>query len=657
MTRAAVGLCVLAFAALPAPVRSQEPSSSPIDASFTVHTVANRDTFRIGEEIRLELTFRGTGDPNAYFTTSTYDRSGRMWQETYVPTPSEGAEDPLDRRGGFIGGGLSGWHPLDGTPWVLRVSLNEWIRFTKPGRYRVAITSQRLGLNRNSNVPGPILSAAPLDVTITEADEQWQAEECRKTVELVDAGLEVWRAQGRRGVMATPRPVVNGEREPLREGLQRLRHLGTDAAVRAIVERFELLHEVYAWDTEAALLYSPSRQTAIGLMEARLDSAPSLPTGYIDLLTRMRMQNDPPSRDWQADQARASAIEAEYDVRWRRTLGFLPISVDTLIGELRRLTTTASGSVVSRAIVNDLTAHPVEARRAFGALTTDEQRRALETHWASLRSPWLLQALYDIYFSSQGDFETTGAGDLAVRRLLEAEPVETRRLILDEIATGEHHLNYETLAMLPDRTLPGLDDALVARRQRDLPYPRTGDHDVILAQWLIGRYGSTTLMPVVRETLRADHCGSPLGSASLMYLLRTDSSAAAAQLQSCDRVSFMELGRRYWDATLERAALDALNGAMPSDAAQALGAYGSAATKTPLIDRFVRWNREWRDRAVELETVAGLSGQRSIENSLTNALFQNKSFQLTQTDADQIASLCLTGSCRTNVGFRRREIR
>src|SRR5689334_19003156 len=71
-----------------------QSSSTAVTASVTVRLTANKTAFRIGEEIPLQLEFRGTAGDDYYFSTETYDRSGRMTTERYELTPQTGFADP-----------------------------------------------------------------------------------------------------------------------------------------------------------------------------------------------------------------------------------------------------------------------------------------------------------------------------------------------------------------------------------------------------------------------------------------------------------------------------------------------------------------------------------------------------------------------------------
>src|SRR5580765_6064949 len=105
--KAAAFVLAVAAASQQTTVTPPEPA---VTASVMVRFPAGKTTYQIGEEIPLELEFRGKAGPDFYFSTASYDRSGRMSQEQYAITPVRGFVDPLAEyyaSAVTIGGGLS----------------------------------------------------------------------------------------------------------------------------------------------------------------------------------------------------------------------------------------------------------------------------------------------------------------------------------------------------------------------------------------------------------------------------------------------------------------------------------------------------------------------------------------------------------------------
>jgi hypothetical protein len=121
-----------------------------------------KTSYRIGEPIPLELEFRGIGGPDVYFSTES---CGRASPETYVVMPSGGFVDPQAEASGVVGSCPGSTHALNGSPFILRVFLNDWFRFTAPGRYQLVVSSRRL--RSAAGTPVPTLTASRLQFTIT----------------------------------------------------------------------------------------------------------------------------------------------------------------------------------------------------------------------------------------------------------------------------------------------------------------------------------------------------------------------------------------------------------------------------------------------------------------------------------------------------------
>jgi hypothetical protein len=97
--------------------------------------------------IPLELSFTSPTEKKYQLDLATYDRSGRLGEETFAIKPESGWVDPLylyfHAYQGFIGGGLRGFEVLSSKPTLVPLELNEWVRFETPGQYRVTVTSTR----------------------------------------------------------------------------------------------------------------------------------------------------------------------------------------------------------------------------------------------------------------------------------------------------------------------------------------------------------------------------------------------------------------------------------------------------------------------------------------------------------------------------------
>jgi hypothetical protein len=671
-------LLILAVAAVSQQTAPAAQSTTrPVSATVVVHPAAGASAYRVGEEIPLELEFLGTADQDYYFETGSCSLLGQVLSdETVAATPSDGIDDP--RAASPCGGSgyscLGGRHPLDGTPLVVRVPLNDAVRFTRPGTYHVVVSSTRL--KRQSSQAAPILTAAPVDLTIVPLDEPSGTAEVKRASALVDQGTEA----------------------DIKRGTALLRYLGTEDAATALVARYEAIARA-GGDIDGALVSAARRAFVIAQMEARVEEGANLNTTFFATLSRLRVLVDLPAAPgdcdvrstreklvqteydarWRAALAqrpatdatlRSELAETEYDARWRAALERRPVTAATLGAEMERLLAWNVSAELQQHIVQDLEQHPIEAAGGFAALPPDTQGLLLEsaTTWRYLNRPWMLLALRQTYGAwraspRQGGFP--GVGDSALKRLYELAPDEGRRLILTEMRTGDHGIRYDALAVLPDAQLAELDTELQARYAHATdPATRLQDRDT--TAWLIARYGSPGLLPFVVGMVRPDSCVSE--GAVLAYLFKHDPAVALSRLQpnldlatQRDRVCISPLGAvvaHYWDDRVESAAIGELTDASirrQADAAAVLGGHGSIAAKQPLLDRLARWSTEWQGRGAHVAAAGqwplatGLPAPETLGNTIVRALFENPRFVLTTSEVAHIRTLCVTDDCRATV--------
>jgi hypothetical protein len=275
-----------------------------VTASLTVTVADGRSTFAPGELIPLELVFRREGDFDYYISAETRDWSGRLDIEQYIVTPSQGTEDPLaeylEGVPGPDGSRLRDMSPRQGSPFTLRVHLNEWVRFTQPGTYELVVTSRRL--RRHSGQPAPELRSEPVTLRIEPAPDGWYEKEFA-------------RAEA---------AITSGDPEQAQTGMAILRHLGTRDAALALVRHYSAAQSRF--DLFAGLVASPYRADIVEAMEARLDTGRSLPQDYTRELAILRtLQDHPPGTLDPPERAlRVGDTETEYRRRW----------LDALMGRL-----------------------------------------------------------------------------------------------------------------------------------------------------------------------------------------------------------------------------------------------------------------------------------------------------------------------------------
>ena len=614
------------------------PSAASVDATLTVRLATGRSTYAVGERIPLELAFRGRAGADYYFSTSSGDRGPGL--ERFLVTPGDGVLDPLEdlfSSFGIAGSVLSGWQPLDGTPLVLRADLNEWARFTRPGEYQLSLESRRL--QRYSRAPAPLVVSNSVAIRVVEAPRGWAAAEQSRALAF----------------------VAGGDGRERKQALSVLRYLGTKDAGLALVRHYGEGGDELRSDWFAGVVASPFRRDVVGAMEARVDAGEPLPAGFVGDLARMRSLLDFGAGTAQGRERfeAQQAASCDYTRRFVSRLRERPSAA----GLAAALASAGDGGEgCDTGLASLLAAHPSEARDGFNSLPATAQAMLLQYGWDEIAGTWTLPSLLELYRGWVGDLRFSGAGDHALRRIVELDPVQGRSLAIAEIVSGTQGITADTLLALVEDPLPGLDDALRARYAA-----ACSDEGRAATMWLVARHGSAGLVPFVKGTLERD-APCELEAAALAYLLAHDPAGALERLQPefdrrgsgfCVVPAWSSLAPRLWDQGIESAALAHLDRGSTRqvvDAAQVLGQHGSAAVEQPLLRRLVRWNEQWRGRDAELAALTAgpppFDSPILIEGVLSNALLEARSFTLTADEVARVRSLCLTGGCRDNVDAR-----
>jgi hypothetical protein len=161
--------------------------------SVELRTKTGRAEFHVGEVILVDLLFVAS-------TPNTYERNGGIalpeshpMPDTFLVEPPEGWADPLgDYRKALFKAMHSGHFPMSGSilsakhvlgaePYVLSLILNDYVRFSRPGRYVLQV--QDSGVTSVTTQHGVIaLTSNQLELVILPADSEWQQNQLRETL-------------------------------------------------------------------------------------------------------------------------------------------------------------------------------------------------------------------------------------------------------------------------------------------------------------------------------------------------------------------------------------------------------------------------------------------------------------------------------------------
>jgi len=434
---------------------------SPRDVTLTAVITDGSIEFRPGQGIGLELNF-GTSLPASYTLDHTVERTGRVMRDTFYITPQDGVMDPLQA---YFQSGLSDDNTtppnparalslLAAKPDHVTLDLNEWLRFARPGWYRLYVTSDRVVNERLAGRYGdtgkrPVTSNI-VEFEVLPPDPRWANQQLRKAVRILEKNKNV---ESKSTVAAppvvapktsVPQPptvdpkgnvtdpklavivptlkVVDPQKElqDRREASRTLRFLGTEEATKEMVRLFDGSDPESDAQYHLGLVGAPDRALALQEMEKRLD-APDQPVsqGFIHTLAALSFLAQQP-----APMPAGEAGRAEKQKRQEAYLGFVkeyeerlatavagkegPARAHSLytllewalsqVGPERTPQQTAWLTKLSDGLI-----------AGFDQLPLHVQSTLLESRWPLLARPAVLPVLRRIYAAPEDDADATEA--------------------------------------------------------------------------------------------------------------------------------------------------------------------------------------------------------------------------------------------------------
>ncbi|HJQ34811.1 MAG TPA: hypothetical protein VJ866_21860 [Pyrinomonadaceae bacterium] len=640
--RAVCRLFALLLLLSAAPAAFAQDAAAPVRASLSLS--GEKKVFRAGEPIRLRMSF--TSEREGYQLDTTTTKPPHAIDKVTL-SPDAGA---YAWAADYTGGGMN--HPdyaafqnLSATPTTIELTLNDWYRFDRPGKYTVKISTARVA--GTGTGPGPHIGDGPrLNLTtnevsfeVVEMSEAEEAEEVKRLSALLDA------AQGRQAQAQLTEELSYLAGEPsTREKVRRFVGVGSGNSAGA---------------SDLGLFIARDRALAVRLLEAALRD-PSVPATHalLGVTTSLRLMLEgvprPPMSFILTPQgdSRTAEVQREYALE-------LLASLPKRKGKSR---TSAAMAVLTSLPRDGSAGMPTALRDVFvGEFETFhpyDQHYLLDYYWEQLRDPVLLPVVERMYLSNPGpqgyQMRTT-----ALRRIKELNPEKARAYIIAEIRDPSSGVDEELLASLPDQTLPEVDDALLEQIKSAAPQSRRYDFLALRQKALLAaRYGSPAIYDGLLEAYRAwgDKWQPDARGALLGYLARYNPQQAVplveqalAQVgQGNDSTLLLEVARASYPAELRELLRRRLEGEDPS-------AVGSAAyvmsqrgveSDAPLLEaRLERWRKDWAGHAAELDAPEGVL-QRMAEVNLVSSLLMSKVWKLPKEKAAALTRSCVTQDCR-----------
>ena len=631
------------------------------DVEFQLSVTRDPPVFHIGERIELELRFSTSAAGKYRITNSSANRFAPIG-ESYSVSPSDGAVDPTEDEYtlGMAGSFMSGLAPLTDKPVLLHAILNEWFRFTRPGRYVVTASSTRVSLEDGDDglafpsKPETVRSA-PLELNIIAADTVWSGNQMREIAAVLDS-------------------EANSSEKS--EAVRRLSYLDTEAAAIEMARRYVNTKDSDSWRYEfnRGLLETSFSAAAIPILEASLkDNQESVRVDVIQLLARMvasqefRGKFPPPPRAGEPPSKELIDATSAYS---KRINDLAATYTNQVVASLPQRSGKAKASAIY-AVWQSLETYfrpeqdtpsatlsrlPYEVAASAGDLTSDQQQQLVGFYWARFPAGSLVPFVRGV---ATGDVAATPfLREQAFKRWCESAESDCETELIAEMRKPATELQITTLLLLPVKDHPELDAVFSARLESNPAQ----------ASSLIARYGSPALAPAVRKALagsaQANYC--PVKENLFAYLLRVapeeGSAAISSALQqrskdSCYLAMLESIARVSYTPALgqlaEKAIRDDPDSAVAASAAQVLSEYGPPSAEQALWDRFASWSEKWSDRAAELRATPisndPYQTERNLEFQLASGIAHGKAWKISPADFGRLESLCVTKSCRNLV--------
>jgi hypothetical protein len=457
-----------------------------------------------------------------------------------------------------------------------------------------------------------------LDLTIIAATKEWQDQTLRAAVETIDHTS----ASNQSSPQSQPS-------EALQMAIKTLRYLGTPAAAQEMARR--LKDDDNARDYSFGLIGSPEPEAALKEMEQELNR-PDYPVTDNFLFTMSVLSVQLGQSPEAMPQAREQASEQIRAQLWQA----IPKKQGTA-KSISLVTAAFSGTdqKLSEEAIEQLAEN-------FDSLPTQKQEELIEYRWDSIKSPAFLPVLRK-YARQYQDFPILNESNAyasihlsgaALQHWFELAPEGARAAVIEEMLRPKPRFDAQTLGLLPDKTLPEIENTLVERLRSSDNFQISGN----LAS-LIERYGTKAVLPqmlsIVDEKVGKWACA--VQTPALAYLLRIDPASAQPRIEAaiaargkgftgCNHSLFVEVGKLHSDPVLEQIAYRSLwddDAQVAANAASFLGQFGSAAAEEHLWERFERWSNEWHGREAELKFLFGEQNPNQEQAGLGRNLAQS----------------------------------
>ncbi len=654
----------------------QALAANPSDVHLKITLDSAQTTFHIGETIRVKYAFTADA-PGKYVAAARYlDRSQRSVLEAFFTDRPADAFDPLsdfwDLHSALSGSQFSAPREptlkLDVSPQFDTIELTHYLRFSKPGRYKVYVVTRSALPPKDPVKPqgGPAI-ASENSVTFQILPQ-----------ELAAASHEVDEIVARASQQPAPRftPVE----------AFRLFEIATPKARKAAASLYTHRNN-YGWSDDIALatiLAAPTHAEAIALLHAGLsDVSLVVDENLILELALLQFAQKNPSvnasvirgSDRYAVAAWRSQLAEQVVVNWQ----LVAASVDRRAPDIRASTIHSLDHLSTYYFGSDLLPVPPADRDRIRAqhLTTLPDQPAQELandllnfRWsASLPSDQVLAILQQIYSAPPAQ-SASFVRETALKEIAKLDPQKAQVLFRERVLQFDtpldwnriHSMNLPPSPEFDAELIRILEDRWTERMSRVAP--------------IIGLYASDSILPRVKKVYEIYGPDWPcsMQAGILTYFLRVEPTYGVEKLgpalsayynrggSDCHQTSLLvDLALLRNAPELRPFVSAALNDPRPTVAAAGarVAAFGDQAkiSLPPLLNRLRALHDEWPDYETHSNTDPEYvqkwkSGYSELESILSIDFVNSEDSPENAAIWKQALELCITDTCRNNLRQR-----
>lgn len=619
------------------------------DVKLQISFTGEKTVYRIGEPIKLILSYTST-EPG-YAVERYY--SPRF--DDVIVSPTDGVYDWLYRLNRLYSyDDVSMREKLSESPVKIDITVNDLVRFDKPGKYKIKVVSRRVSGSTEElsfRSQPTLLSSNEIELEVKEMSQIDERAEVKRITALMDSATNLNQHQ-----------IYKRD----------LDYLTGDASTVEKVNRFlnpPVFGGVTWLDSGKGLDIARNKKLAIKLLEAVLRDPNREPSreliGKLVTLRILLEDEQQPNRAanseqlWKERDSRSSELSQAYyaellDSLSKRSGKSQIVTAYTIFTSLPRDDTSSAAFNITKTFLIE----------KFDELTPYGRVELLDRFWDKIKNPSLVPSLEKILLGK----EPTPAWqvrDNALKRLIEIDQKRARPFVINEIRDPDSFINPEILVKLDDEFLPETDDALLEQIKK---LAATNDNRMRLnlqfKLTLAARYATDKIYQEMLEVYKKYSASWSIERSGplLSYLARHNDEKTLPLIEEQLNKSGDRSGSNFFYTVtktgftngmekLLQERLDSDDEQIAGTAAYYLSKNGGRENISLIEKRYNRWLEKWNGRAAELDNPNAsleVKSEAMFQINLLEALIRAEKWKLPETEMNRLRQTCLTANCRRN---------